>query len=273
MVEGNRVLDYFHLLKKNNLIGTSYLFVGEDYVKVSDVVKLINCQQDSSFCNTCWDCRKIDQNNHPDLLIVEPENFTIKINQIRESIRFLSLKNFRLTTKVIIVKDAQNLNITAANAFLKTLEEPPKNSLIAVCAPKLDSLLPTIISRCRKIFLPLRDERGDKKLNKSEANLVSGFLKGERVVFKDRKRFSSFLWNLIFLLRSNLIAKASQRNNRLSFSDECEIILRPYSVMWICDILGGILRIYGARDNINMNLALSLIRTQINELRSLPEKY
>jgi len=257
------ILNYFQILKKRELLGTSYLFVGKDDKAVVDVAKLISCTENADFCNSCWDCKRIEEGNHPDFFTISPDGFSIKIESIREGMRFFSLKSFRLKRKIMVIKDAQSLTPAAANAFLKTLEEPPKNSFIAISTSKLDGLLPTIISRCRKIFLPSRSEGEgvDESLRKS----VFSFLRGHQGLrFTDRKRFSSFLWALITVLRDGLISKSGWRNNPLPQSREREIILGSYSVSQIHTILKDILKIYGAAKSINMNLALNLIRLKLN---------
>jgi len=253
------ILNYFQILKKRDLLGTSYLFVGQDDRAIIDVAKLINCTEGADFCDNCWDCKRIEEGNHPDLLIISPDGFSIKIESIREGMRFFSLKSFRLRRKILIINNAQALTPAAANAFLKTLEEPPRNSFIAISASKLDGLLPTIISRCRRIFLPSREEEVDESLKGS----VFSFLKGQDLRFSDRKRFSSFLWTLIMVLRQNLISKTGLRNNQLPQALEGEIILAPYSLSQIDSILKDILKIYGAAKSVNMNLALNLIRLKL----------
>lgn len=253
------ILNYFKILKNRELLGTSYLFVGEDDRVIFDIVKLIGCAEDNGFCDRCWDCRRIEEGNHPDLFVIAPDGFSIKIESLREGMRFFSLKSFRLEKKVMIIKDAQTLTPAAANAFLKTLEEPPKNSFIAVSASKLEGLLPTIISRCRRIFLPSREEEADRN---SRDSAIS-FLSGEDLRFSDRKKFSSFLWALITVLREGLMSKTRPENNQLPQSREREIILHPYSVSEIGSILKDILKIYGAVKSVNMNLALNLIRLKL----------
>ncbi len=259
MDQREEILDYFRILKKDSRLGTSYLFIGQDFSLVFDIIKLLSCPEPDGPCGRCWDCLKIDRRSHPDLHLVEPERFTIKIEAIREGIRFLSLKAFRLKLKFLVVDKGQFFGPEAANAFLKTLEEPPKNSFVAICASKLEGLLPTIVSRCRKIFLPsVREE-----IDTGSPLTIADFLQGKEVGFKDRQAFSSFLWDLIVLLRNNIIAKIAPGNNQLSRPDTCEIILGPYSVNQLQGVLKDILRIYSAASTVNMNLALNLIRMKL----------
>lgn len=254
-----KVLEYFHILKKRELLGTSYLFIGEDTSLIEDVVKLISCPEDSFFCDKCWDCKRIESGSHPDLLTVEPEGFSIKIEAIRQGRQFFSLKSFRLKNKVMIIKEAQNLTPVSANAFLKTLEEPPKHSFIIISASKLEGLLPTIVSRCRKIFLPPILKKSDIFLGTS----ALGFLKGDNIRFSDRKKFSDFLWELITVLREQLLSVVNFGNNQLSQEREREIILNLYSQDQIQSALKDALKIYGVHKSVNMNLALNLIRAKL----------
>ncbi|MBU2044291.1 MAG: hypothetical protein KJ977_04410 [Candidatus Omnitrophica bacterium] len=256
MQQAKDLFNYFHSLKKHSSIGSSYIFVGEYFSSVFEIVKLINCQAKEGFCGSCWDCQAVDRKSHPDLFTIEPEGLTIKIETVREVIRFLSLKSFRLGRKSVVIQQAQNLTLQAQNAFLKTLEEPPKNSFIALCTSKLEGLLPTINSRCRKIFLPFQEESLDLSLFKP----VTAFLSGQDISFKDRKEFSSFVWNLIRFLHQGLLAKASGQNNQLSNLQGCAIILKNHTGSEIQSILEELLKIYAAGSSININLALNLIR-------------
>lgn len=120
--------------------------------------KAINCYEPVDFdsCDKCVSCHKIDSLIHPDIHILEPENGEIKIDSIRKLQEKLSLKPFEGKRKFAIIDEAQNINESAANAFLKTLEEPPDNTTIALICSNDDLLPPTIKSRCVSIgFSPL----------------------------------------------------------------------------------------------------------------------
>ncbi|RUM62250.1 MAG: DNA polymerase III subunit delta', partial [Persephonella sp.] len=89
---------------------------------------------------------------------VSPENNKeIKIDQIRDIIQFLKLKS--KTGKVVIIENAEKMNIEASNSLLKTLEEPPEKTLIILTTSNITKLLPTIVSRTLKVkFSLLTDE-------------------------------------------------------------------------------------------------------------------
>lgn len=123
--------------------------------------KALNCLEpvDSDACDRCISCRKIDNEVHPDVTTLLPENDEIKIEMIRQAGETLSLRPYEGKKKVLIVDDADMMNISAANAFLKTLEEPPENSLIILVSSSPDRLPDTIRSRCMHVrFHPLSGE-------------------------------------------------------------------------------------------------------------------
>jgi DNA polymerase-3 subunit delta' len=110
-------------------------------------------------CDECSSCKKIDAGIHPDFLFIEPESGLIRIEEIRAINDMLSLKPFEGKSKIVIVDESHTMNPYAGNAFLKTLEEPPKDSLIILISSNPDRLPDTIRSRCSRLnFTPLSNE-------------------------------------------------------------------------------------------------------------------
>lgn len=153
-------------------VASSYLFCGEAGVGKKtvaiDFAKAVNCLSPRSpgpefpadgpvdACDECESCEKINAGVHPDFLVVSPEERLIRIEEIRMVDEALSYKPFEGRKKTVIVDDAETMNISAANAFLKTLEEPPEDSVIILISSKPDLLPATIRSRCSRInFSPL----------------------------------------------------------------------------------------------------------------------
>lgn len=147
-------------------IASSYLFCGESGIgkktTAINFAKALNClhegdgQDQFDACDSCPSCVKIDAGVHPDFLLVAPEERIIKIDEIRMLEEALSLKPFEGRRKVIIIDEAEAMNISAANAFLKTLEEPPADSVIILITAKPGALPDTIRSRCSRVnFYPL----------------------------------------------------------------------------------------------------------------------
>jgi DNA polymerase-3 subunit delta' len=98
---------------------------------------------------------RINNLQHPDLHIVEPEAdaTALKVDQIRDLQRMLSLSPGMSNYRIAIIQDFQSANQSAQNAFLKTLEEPASSVVIILIAPDVESLLPTIVSRCEQLRL------------------------------------------------------------------------------------------------------------------------
>jgi DNA polymerase-3 subunit delta' len=118
-------------------------------------------------CDECSSCKKIDSGVHPDLLVISPEGGQIRIEEIRSINDTLSLKPFEGRWKVVVVDEASTMNPYAANAFLKTLEEPPKDSLIILVSSNPERLPDTIRSRCSRVnFTPLSYEACKKVIEK-----------------------------------------------------------------------------------------------------------
>ncbi len=252
------LINYFSLLERQGLLGPSYLFIGDNQPLVENIIKLISCQHDEYFCGECWDCRQIALKQHPDVRVIEPDNFSITIDSIREGINFLSLKSYCLPRKILVIAAAHHFSLPAANAFLKTLEEPPQHSFIGVCSTQLESLLPTIISRCRKIFLPPRTQAAAP-----EDETLLQLLRQKDLVLNDRKKFTALLWSLVMLLRKKLGAELGVRNNQLPGTGEYEIILSRYGPGELSELLSEAVALLAAAQTANINLSLSLLRAKL----------
>ncbi len=107
-------------------------------------------------CGNCKSCRKIESENHPDIIRLKPSGVFIKIDQIRALCLTLAMKPYEAGMRVVLISDAQAMNPAASNALLKVLEEPPSGTILILVANHTSDLLPTIVSRCRHIrFNPI----------------------------------------------------------------------------------------------------------------------
>lgn len=102
-------------------------------------------------CGQCGPCLRIAEGFHPDIALIQPEGGVIKIAQIRNLCRILSMKPFEGAMRVAILVDAHLMNHSAGNALLKILEEPPEQTLLILTARQTSELLSTIVSRCQHI--------------------------------------------------------------------------------------------------------------------------
>jgi DNA polymerase III subunit delta' len=117
------------------------------------------CEQplsDHLACKRCHACRLINNQSHPNVLILAPEKpgQAIKINQIREACDFVHHTSLKGIYCVVLIPKAEAMNANAANALLKTLEEPPAHALIILSSDQPSQLLLTIRSRCHNIVFP-----------------------------------------------------------------------------------------------------------------------
>lgn len=107
-------------------------------------------------CGECAACRKIAAGLHPDILRLDPQGLQIKIDQVRDLCQMLALRPYAARIRVVLIADAHRLNVAAANALLKVLEEPPEGTVLILTAPQKADVLPTIVSRCRHLrFKPI----------------------------------------------------------------------------------------------------------------------
>lgn len=146
----------------NNRLAHAYLFAGTQGIgKKLTALALaasVNCRDASpgGGCGACSSCRKVASGSHPDVHLLVSDGEDIKIDQIRQIQSDLSLKPFEGSKKTLIIDGAERMNTASANAFLKTLEEPPGDALIILVTAQPHGLLPTIRSRCQEVrFLPL----------------------------------------------------------------------------------------------------------------------
>jgi DNA polymerase-3 subunit delta' len=146
----------------NKTLAHAYLFSGGEGIgkkmTALSLAAAVNCRNSglSGGCGVCPSCRMISALSHPDVHILAADGDEIKIDQVRQTQADLALKPFEGAKKILIVDGAESMNPSSANAFLKTLEEPPGETLIVLISPLPQSLLPTIRSRCQEIrFLPL----------------------------------------------------------------------------------------------------------------------
>ena len=144
----------------------AYLFEGPSGVGKHTVALWLamaaNCEADDTArpCGTCGTCTRIGMGNHPDVMVLEPDPTKAKANisvaQVREVIRTAGFHRFDARKRVVIIDPAEAMQPAAANALLKTLEEPPAGTHFVLVASHATALLPTIVSRCQRVrFAPV----------------------------------------------------------------------------------------------------------------------
>jgi DNA polymerase-3 subunit delta' len=115
-----------------------------------------NCElRGADPCGTCWSCRQIAKGSHPDVLTVgvdpDRKNPIISVDQARQLIAELQVKPFHARRRVVILDPADAMNPQAANALLKTFEEPRADTGFVLVTSAVSKLIPTILSRCQRV--------------------------------------------------------------------------------------------------------------------------
>ncbi|APT83884.1 DNA polymerase III subunit delta' [Corynebacterium aquilae] len=139
----------------------SWLFTGppgsgRSNAAVAFAQALVCTHPDTIGCGECEACRHTASNSHPDVTRIIPQELSIAVDAMRtvitEAAKLPSVAQWR----VIIIEDADRLTESAANALLKTVEEPPERTVIILCAPSTDptDIAVTLRSRCRHLYIP-----------------------------------------------------------------------------------------------------------------------
>ena len=140
----------------------AYLFTGPEGVgrqtlaiQFAQALNCTNPTDEGGFCGECRDCRQTRSLTYPDLSLLVPDegHKDIRIDQVRDLQHTLSLSPYMGTYRIAMLVDFQRATTQAANALLKTLEEPPDRVVMLLTANASEGLLPTIVSRCEVIRL------------------------------------------------------------------------------------------------------------------------
>ena len=151
-------------LLKNDRLAATLIFAGPDGVGKRQFAvtfaKAANCGRaaDKAFdsCDECPSCIRVDAGSHGDVRTIRPDGTFIKVAQARELSAEIQFRPFEGRHRFFIIDEADKLREEAANALLKTLEEPPASSTVILITARPDSLLPTIRSRAQRLtFAPL----------------------------------------------------------------------------------------------------------------------
>lgn len=176
--------------------------------------KALNClNKTDDSCKVCSSCLKIDKEIHPDVNWLRPagKSYQIQIEDIRQLQNQIYLTPYEAKRKVYIIEQADCMNAQAANALLKTLEEPPPSSVLILITNNKERLFSTIVSRCQVLRFPDASYKleADKNIPEEEAHIIKTFLNGEEANFFDRPRkdIKEILLVLLLWFRKGLILK------------------------------------------------------------------
>ena len=232
---------------RRNRIPHAYLFYGMSGIGKRSAAlvfaKALNCETaQGDACDRCISCRKTDHGNHPDLRIIEPAGQSIRISEVRELQEQMTFRPLDGNRRIFILVEADKMNAAAANALLKTLEEPTASNILVLVSSRPYQLPLTILSRCQPLrFSPLTRETVEQYLQErlslpaDAARLLaasSGGSIGRAIKMNDEDYLS---------LRNNVLEQVMEREDPFrifsminDFGKERKDILERLDIMKIC---------------------------------------
>src|SRR5438309_8215964 len=194
LIGNHEVKESLQRLLSGGRVPGSMLFTGDEGIGKKlfalELAKALNCRQRNGVeaCDECSSCKRISRSTfppfgkddddkermiwseHADVAMVRPFKQIIRVKPMRELEREANFRPFEGAARVFIVEDAEYMNDQAANALLKTLEEPPPTTHLILTTSNPTALLPTIRSRCQVIrFAPIPHDQIEKFLIEKEA--------------------------------------------------------------------------------------------------------
>jgi DNA polymerase III delta prime subunit len=276
----------------NNRTANSYLLIGDEESCVDQALKFIksiNCKsaEKGEFCDNCRVCKAITNKVYAEMVFVESKGKAdfITIDNIKELQDRIQVHVIEAEKRVCILKSAEKLNREAGNAFLKTLEEPPGDTIFILTTTNSHEVLGTIVSRCRRFFvsatninLQIIKDEFYVGLRNDIINILSANLKDETIIetienisnkIKKKnqgvKQTSLILLNLIeSFVRDLIVLKECGFKEELIFNkDKIEIIQQAvsyYSFDMLAEIIDIIL---DKKQKINYNLNFKIMFSDI----------
>ena len=190
IIGNERIAEMLEKSYKTDKLSHAYLFEGPEHIGKRTLAL--------GFCELILNNSKKNILENPDLMILNPSDSDkqITVEKIRELEKILGLYPYHSKYKIAIIEQAEKMNKAAANALLKTLEEPSKTTILILLSSNSKNMLDTIKSRCQRMkFLPVKRELLEKfledKVNeKSEAERIieiSGYQPGKIIEFLEHK--------------------------------------------------------------------------------------
>lgn len=248
-------IDYLKNIIQNNKLSHAFIFEGLDGIGKSligiNLAKSIFCDSHSGdACGVCRSCIKMDHDNHPDYMMIEPDGKNIKNAQVEAFQEFAVTKPYDGDYKIVLIKEAEKMNASSQNRILKTLEEPPEHVIIIMITNNSESLLPTVVSRCQVIkFNGLKNQEIAEylfekfEIKRDQAELISRLSVGSLEKAHDYIESDSFklikksVLELLNALNSNQRAKLLELSLFFIANKENIVKLLDYMILWYRDIL------------------------------------
>ncbi len=229
---------------EQNKVSHAYIINGERNSGKEFIAKVfamaLQCpeRKDGEPCQECHSCKQALSGNHPDIIYVSHEKpNVIGVDDIRTQINAdVAIKPYSSAKKIYIMNEGEKMTVQAQNALLKTLEEPPEYAVILILTTNLETLLPTILSRCVVLNMkPVRDE------------LIRDFLMKEMEI-PDYKADVCVAFARGNVGKARLLAKSEEFDK---VKEEALILLRNINGMEIHEIVAAIKKITEYQFDVN----------------------
>lgn len=221
IIGNTEIKEYLEKIVNSNNVLHSYLFFGTEGIEKKEIAKefakRVLCSTKEEEC-TCKSCACFDSDNHPDLYIIDYDNQSIKIDDIRKLTDKVIEKPIISEKKVYIINNAETMTKEAQNCLLKTLEEPPEFVVIILVSSNDNLILNTIKSRC----MTLKFKSIDKELLKE--------------YIKNNLDYGDLSDNLLEYINGS-IGKAIKLKDNISKYEEIESYLKKVTSLDIVDFL------------------------------------
>lgn len=279
------IIDQFIARQQKGRLAHAYLLVGDrqDYLydMAFEITKALNCQHQPYHqgCE-CSSCRKLITGNHPDFFMIEkPEDKTeILISQItvrenqpyRPLLPWLSVKTLEAQVRVVIVKEAHLMSQESANAFLKTLEEPPAKTLFLLTTTAVIDILPTIQSRCQQILLNENIKQQQLSHWVDQFILVRIDEKQIKSIVENKQDVQCLIETILMFYRDMLMLKAGVEKISLIFKEHGSAIERlslkhtQEDVLMIIEQATKTMR--SLQEGLNVKVALVLLKELMDDI-------
>ncbi|MBQ6020982.1 MAG: hypothetical protein IJL26_12485 [Clostridia bacterium] len=241
------------------------------------IAAMIECTGERRPCGKCRDCRKISENVHPDLTVVETggKSATVRLEDVRAIRETSALPPGEGRARVYVIPEADRLRVEGQNALLKITEEPPEFVYIVFCAESRSALLPTMLSRLYQIELgAAQADASGKALRKAgdacraavdalcsaDAYALAAAI---RAAGKDRNDISLFAGQLRLILRDAMMRGADGFSGQ---PEQAERLAERFSFERLAGLMGAAeYAVEAAARNANVNLMVSMLAMKLSD--------
>jgi DNA polymerase-3 subunit delta' len=230
-----------HAILINGVEGAGKSDLSQWLIQVLSCANPVNNQEVLLPCKICKSCLLHKSHTYPDHLLIESDGKSIGVDQVRQASRFFEKKAQIGHCKTTLITAAHQMTVSAANALLKTLEEPNADNFIVLLTSELETLLPTIISRCyvidirppvgEKLLAELKQSGTDPFVNLSHLKELSDtFVNDQYQHFESC--FFTFLQNKP-INRSEILSLLAENTNSVRWLEKVMVKLMRQQYAWL----------------------------------------